>query len=114
MIKLLNDRGIKVISDLPGKEPFKIKNTNIINVPITIKGEKNTPIIEYLVSKGKNDEQILEIIKEEIKKNKISVIYVHGLYECLKKIELLGALFSYLHKNKIKVSKIEDIAKSLK
>lgn len=114
VMKILADKGIRVVSDLSGEKPFRIEDTNIVNVPITIKGENKTPIIEYLVAKGYSDEEILEYLKGQIKKNKLCVMYIHGLYECIEKINLLENIFEYLKKNKIKVKKIEDIAKSLK
>ena len=111
IMKILNEKGIKVISDLPGERIFKIQETSIINVPITIKGENNSPIIEDMVSKGHTDKEILEKLKKEIERNRISTMYIHGLYEGIWKINLLEGLFSHLSKNKIKVKKIEEIAK---
>jgi len=109
VIKILEELGFKVISDLPGNKPKKIKNKNIINIPITIKGKNNTPIIEYLTSKNLKDEKILEKLKEKIKKKKLSIIYVHGLFESIKKIDLLEDLFKYIKKNKIKNESLFNI-----
>ena len=110
VIKLLGDLDFKIISDLPGNKPKKIKK-KIVNVPITINGKNNMPIIEYLASKNLRDEKILKILKKKIKQKKLSTIYVHGLFECIKKIDLLEDLFRFIKKNKIKVKKLEEIKK---
>lgn len=106
----LNRQGFRIISDLDGDKPFKIKNTEITNVPITVKGKNNTPIIEYMVSIGKSDKEILEYLKKEIKHKKYSIMYVHDLYECIQKINLLDNLFSWIKNNKIKTDTIQSLA----
>ena len=106
----LNKMGIKIVSDFEGRSPKKIFGTNTINVPITIKGKNNTPIIEYLVAKGFSDKQILKYLKKEIKKRKYATIYVHGLFECIKKISLMEDLFIYLKKEGIRVKTLKQLA----
>jgi len=114
VISILDRNGIKVISDYPGEKPFKIRGTNVINVPITIKGKNNTPIIEYLVSQGMNDEEILDYLKKHISEKDYSVLYIHGLFECIQKTDLLRKLFSYLKEEKIKVKTNQEISKRKK
>lgn len=109
IIRILDKKGFKVISDLDGKKPFKVKGTKIINVPITIKGKYNTPIIEYLVSKHKEDPDILEYLKKEINKKSFSSIYIHDLFECRLKISLLDKLLKFLKERNIKVKTIEGL-----
>jgi len=111
VIEELNKTGFKIISDLEGTKPAKIKNTELTNVPITIKGKNNTPIIEYLVSIRKSDEEILEYLKKEIKNKEYSVMYIHDLYECIQKIELLDELFRWIKSEKIKTAKINELSK---
>ena len=111
IISLLNEEGFKVISDLPGKEPFKIQGTQITNVPITINGENNSPIIESLVSAGFSDDEIFEKIIEIIKKEKLATMYIHDMFECVQKIELLERIFKFLNQNNIQIKTIEEIAK---
>jgi undecaprenyl phosphate-alpha-L-ara4FN deformylase len=110
VVDVLNARGIRIVSDYPGKKSSIVKNTHIVNVPITIKGEKNTPIIENMVTKGFNDDEIFEYIVKKINKKNISSMYVHGMYECIEKIDLLDRLFSYLKKSKIKTQTIRQVA----
>ena len=110
IIEILDRKNISVISDLDGEESFKIAGSKITNVPITIKGENNTPIIEYLVTKGYSDNSILNYLKNKIRNNRLSVIYIHDLYECINKIPLLENLFIFLKKNKIKMETIRQIA----
>ena len=110
VIQILNRKGIKIISDLEGEKSFKIPDTNIINVPITIKGKNNTPIIEYLTGEGFNDEEILEYLLKKMKEKKLATIYVHGMFECIKKIDLLDNLFENLKKEKIPIKTIKEIA----
>ncbi len=111
VIKLLDKYGFKVISDLPGEKPFKIKGTNIINVPVNICGNDNMPIIESLTQKRYNDDKIVTHLVHKIKKTKYSVMYIHGLFEGMNKIELLRNLFLKLKKNNINIRRIVDIAK---
>ncbi|MCX6749288.1 MAG: polysaccharide deacetylase family protein [Candidatus Pacearchaeota archaeon] len=112
VIEILDRKKILVISDLEGEKPFKIKGTGIINVPITINGENNSPIIEYLATKGCSDNEIINYLKEKIKENKLATIYIHDIYECVNKISLLENLFVFLKKNKIQVKTIRQIAKN--
>jgi peptidoglycan/xylan/chitin deacetylase (PgdA/CDA1 family) len=109
VIEELNKKDFKVISDLEGTKPFKIKDTNITNVPITIKGKGNTPIIEYLVSKKFSDEEILEYLKKEIVKKDYSIMYIHDLYECIQKVEFIDKLFYWINSNKIKTDTIYNL-----
>lgn len=109
VIHELDRQGFRVISDIGGNNPFRIDETKITNVPITIKGKNNTPIIEYMVSQDKKDAEILEYLKKEIKDKKYSIMYVHDLYECIEKIGLLDNLFSWINKNKIKTDTIYNL-----
>ncbi|MBI3623770.1 polysaccharide deacetylase family protein [Candidatus Pacearchaeota archaeon] len=106
VLRVLDDEGIKFISDFQDKkvkEYFKIKN-----VPITILGEERTPIIEFLVGKGKSDEEILSIIKEMMQKEEICSFYMHDLFEARFKLPLLEEIFKYVKKNKILNKRIID------
>ena len=111
VIEILNRKGIFVISDFEGEKPFNVADSKITNVPITIKGENNTPIIEYLITRGYSDNEILGYLEDKIKEKELSVIYIHDMYECINKIPLLENLFIFLKKNKIKVETIRQIAK---
>jgi undecaprenyl phosphate-alpha-L-ara4FN deformylase len=105
-LKSLSLLGIKYISDFSSKT---IKGyPNIKNVPIIIKGDKNTPIIEYLVSKGMKDEKIIRYIQKRILENDLSSMYMHGLFEARFKLNILEELFKYLRKEKIKNRRIID------
>ena len=108
VIKILYSNGIKIISDIRGKSPKKMGE--IINVPITIQGKGNTPIIEYLAGEGFSDDEIFSQLKLKIKKSNFSSMYIHGMFECQEKIELLDKLFEWIKKNKIKTKKIIEVA----
>ncbi len=101
VITVLEKNGFEVISDYFGDLPSKVKGTNLVNVPVTIKGQMNTPIIENLVVRGYSDNEIFDYLKNKIKTKKLSVMYVHGLFECIEKIDLLEKLFIHLNKSKI-------------
>lgn len=106
VLKVLDDAGINFISDFQDKgvkEYFKIKN-----VPMTILGENRTPIIEFLVGKGKNDQEILKIIKEMMGKEEICSFYIHDLYEARFKIPLLEEIFKYVKENKMINKRVID------
>ena len=107
-VKILASEGIKVISDFPGKSPEKIEG--LVNIPITLRGEGNTPVIEYYVGEGYSDEEIFEKIVAEIKRSDYNSMYIHGLFECREKIELLERLFEWLKKNNIKTKKFVEVA----
>ena len=106
---LVKDNNIKVISDLPGKGPFLVDG--LVNVPITIKGNNNTPIIEYLVSKGKRDDEIIEAILKEIDKLKYAGFYIHGIYEGIEKVDMLDRLIKRLKETGREVITIKQVAK---
>lgn len=106
VLQVLEKEGIRFISDFSGENTKKYGK--IKNVPITICGRRKTPIIEYLVSEGKKDEEIIKIIQEEIKKRKIASFYIHGLFEARFKIRLLEEIFKFIKKNKIKNKRIID------
>ena len=106
VLRVLNDAGIKFISDFQDKrvkEYLKIKN-----VPMTILGEKRTPIIEFLVGRGKSDQEILNQIKDMMEKEEICSFYMHDLYEARFKIPLLGEIFKYVKENKILNKRVID------
>ncbi|HCR36096.1 TPA: hypothetical protein DIU22_03595 [Candidatus Woesebacteria bacterium] len=106
VLKILRTRGIKFMSDFPG-ESVKIYD-GIKNIPITITGKKQSPIIEYLVSLGKNDDEIFDEIKEKIINKNIASMYVHCLFEARFKIPLLERIFEFVKKEKIKTRRIID------
>ena len=110
VVDVLDARGIKVISDYFAKGPSVLKGTEIVNVPVTIKGKMNTPIIEDMVTKGFTDDEIFDFLVKEIGRKELSVMYVHGMYECIEKIDLLDRLFVHLKKSKIKVKTIRQVA----
>lgn len=106
VLDVLEKNGIKFISDFEGEKSAyygKIKN-----VPITILGKDKMPVIEYLTSLGKKDDEILKIIKEEIKERKIASFYIHGLFEARFKLNLLEDVFKFVKKNKIKNKRVVD------
>ena len=106
ILKILENKGIKFVSDFPGKFPKFYEK--IKNVPITVCGEKKTPIIEHLISKGKKDEEILKIMKKEMKKRSLISFYIHCLFESRFKLNLLEKIFKFVKKNKIKTKRIMD------
>lgn len=114
VIDILNKTGFKIISDLEGEKPFRIKDTEIINVPITIKEKNNTPIIEYLVTQKYSDEEILDYLKKQIEQKKYSIMYVHGLFECRFKTNLLEKLFKYIEEENIETKTIKQISELIK
>jgi len=97
---------IKFVSDLPGSE--SILNGGIINVPMTICGENRTPIIEYLVSLGNDDDEVLELMKLKILERDLSSFYIHGLYEARFKLDLLERIFKFIKEEGIKTKRIID------
>ncbi|HKZ33976.1 MAG TPA: polysaccharide deacetylase family protein [Candidatus Nanoarchaeia archaeon] len=106
ILEILKRKGIKFISDFSGDSPRfygKIKN-----VPITICGKKRTPIIEYLISIGKTDKEIYRIIEAEIFRKELSSFYIHCLFEARFKLNLLGDIFKFVKKNKIRVKRVID------
>lgn len=106
VLKALDDEGIKFISDFQDKKVRRY--LNIKNVPMTILGENRTPIIEFLVGKGKGDQEILNTIKEMMGKEEICSFYIHDLYEARFKIPLLEEIFKYVKENKILNKRIID------
>lgn len=110
VIDILDKKNLRIISDFPGEKPLKINGTGILNVPITIKGDNNTPIIEYLVSKGLSDDEIYSYLTKKIKEKELSSIYIHDLFECIEKINLLRKIFEFLKKEKINVKTIKEIS----
>jgi peptidoglycan/xylan/chitin deacetylase (PgdA/CDA1 family) len=111
VIKILEKKKIIVISDFEGDSPKKIRS-DIVNVPITIKGKGNTPIIEYLAGIGLKDNEILSELQKQIKARSCATIYMHCLYECREKINLLNDLFTWINKQKIETKRIMDYAKT--
>ena len=106
VLEILESDNIQFISDFQGS---KIENYGKIkNIPITILGENKTPIIEYLASMGKNDEEISEKIISEIKNNEISSMYIHGMFEARFKLDVLRKIFEFVKKNKIENKRIID------
>ncbi len=106
VLEVLERNNIKFISDFNGEKPSfygKIKN-----VPITIKGEKNTPIIEYLISKGKSNIEVINFIKKEIETKNLASFYIHDLYEARFKSDILEEIFKYIIEQKISNMRIED------
>ena len=108
VVNTLSSGGIEVISDFEGDSPKKVDG--LINVPITLRGEGNTPIIEYYVGEGYSDKEIFEKIVVGIKKSDYASMYIHGLFECREKIGLLKELFKWLKKKKIKTKKLVGVA----
>jgi len=106
VLNLLEKEGISFISDFEGSNP---KNYGKLrNIPITICGKNKMPIIEYLVTKRKTDEEILEILKSEIKNKGLISFYIHGLFEARFKRDLLEKIFETIKKQKIKNKRIID------
>jgi len=106
VLRILEEEGITHISDFVGKKVKKYGK--IKNVPITICGETRMPIIEYLVGKRKNDEEILKEIEKKIKKEKIFSFYIHGLFEARFKLELLEKIFKFVKKEKFQNKRVVD------
>ena len=106
VLEILEKNKIKFTSDFPGnKSKFYGK---IKNIPITIQGKNKMPIIEYLVSLGKSDKEILAIMEKEIVGKELASFYIHGMFEARFKIKLLEEIFKFIKKNKIKSKRIID------
>ncbi len=108
VVGILDRNGIKVIGDFEGEKPEQIKGTKIVNVPVTIHGQRRTPIIEYLVSAGKSDGEIAEETKKKILERDFSCFYIHGLFESIKKLNILEEIFKFVKENKIKSMRAID------
>lgn len=108
VVEVLSSKGIRVVSDFSGSAPKKMGG--VVNVPITLRGKGNTPIIEYYVGEGYSDEEIFRKIAFAVKKNDYSSMYIHGLFECREKIELLDRLFGWLKKNGVEVKRLDEVA----
>ncbi|MCP6719185.1 MAG: polysaccharide deacetylase family protein [Patescibacteria group bacterium] len=111
VLEVLEKSGIKFISDFVGEKPAyygKMKN-----IPITICGKDRTPIIEHLISIGKRDDEILKIMKKEIKKRDLASFYIHGLFEARFKRDLLEDIFKSVKRNGIKNKRIIDYCEGL-
>lgn len=106
VLKILEKNGIKFISDFQDESPRYYGEMK--NIPMTILGEKKTPIIEYLISLGKKDDEILEIIKSKINSKKLSSFYIHDLFEARFKRNLLEEIFKFVKEDKIKNKRIID------
>ena len=102
----LEEHNIKFISDFAGDKPEM--HDKIKNVPITITGPNKTPIIEYMVSQGKNDEEILDFLKRESGHHSIVSLYIHDLFEARFKISLLRNIFEFVKKEKMGNKRIID------
>jgi len=106
VLKILRANDIRFISDFAGDE-IKIYD-GMKNVPITICGNKRTPIIEWLVSQGKPDEEIILEIIDKIKTKRLSSIYIHDLFEARFKLDVLEEVFKFVKNNEIEVKRIID------
>jgi undecaprenyl phosphate-alpha-L-ara4FN deformylase len=106
---ILKQNGINIISDLDQDKPRIIDN-GLINIPITIRGTGNTPILEYLTGEGKSDGEIYKYMQDQIDNKKYAIMYIHGLYEAREKIPLIEKILTYA-KKKGKVKTIQEIAK---
>ncbi|MFH1325749.1 MAG: polysaccharide deacetylase family protein [archaeon] len=106
VMEALEKNNIKFVSDFQGDKPEK--HGKIKNIPITILGKEKMPVIEYLVSLGKNDGEILEIIKEEITKRELASFYIHGMFEPRFKRDVLEEIFRFVKRKKIKDKRIID------
>jgi hypothetical protein len=106
VLEILERKGIKFISDFEGNTVKKYGR--IKNIPITICGKNRMPVIEYLVSEGKKDGEILEVIKKGIKEKQIASFYIHGLFEARFKRGLLEEIFRFVKTKGIKNKRIID------
>jgi len=106
VLRVLEEEGIKYISDFPGDSVKKFGK--ITNVPITIKGKNNEPIIEYLVSRGYSEEQIIDIIKDKLGEKPLSSFYIHGMFEARFKLRILEEIFKAIKLKKLKNERIID------
>jgi len=106
VLEILKKEGIKFISDFPGDHSKFYRQ--IKNVPMTICGKNKTPIIEYLISIGKKDDEILKIIKKEIKEKELASFYIHGMYEARFKLSLLEEIFKFIKNKKLENKRVMD------
>ncbi|MFC1710683.1 polysaccharide deacetylase family protein [Nanoarchaeota archaeon] len=106
VVSVLHMNKIKFMSDFMGEKVSKYGE--IKNIPVTIWGENKMPVIEYLVGKGKKDNEILEIMKKEIEKRDLISFYIHGMFEARFKLTLLEEIFKIIKKKKIKNKRVID------
>lgn len=88
LLILLDKYKIKYAGDLSGKEPFYPKingrKTSCLQIPVTIIGPGTIPILENLYARGLERNEIMKIVKEQIKEKDFAVWYGHPLFEGLK------------------------------
>lgn len=106
VLDILKESGIKFISDFEGNKPELYHGVK--NIPITICGDKRTPIIEWLVSQGKTDEEVLNNIKSEAEKKELISFYIHDLFEARFKLDLLEKIFGFIRERKIESKRVVD------
>jgi peptidoglycan/xylan/chitin deacetylase (PgdA/CDA1 family) len=106
VVKSLKNQNFLFVSDFEGKKITK--SNGLTNVPITIVGNKKTPIIEYLFSKNKTDKEILNYLEKFCKKQDIFSFYIHGMFEARLKIKLLEDIFKFVKKEKYLNKRIID------
>jgi undecaprenyl phosphate-alpha-L-ara4FN deformylase len=106
VISILESKGIKFISDFQGSKPKKC--SLLTNIPITIKGKDNMPIIEYLAGEGYSDKEIVTYLKDQINNKELSSLYIHDLYEARVKLQVLEEVFKFIKMERIKVKRIID------
>lgn len=115
VLQALDEFNFIVASDLEGDEPFHPKMGKItlkhVQVPITIKGENNLPIIEYLALKRRSDEEIVNTVIKEIERRKLATFYIHPSFEVLQKLDVLENILRYVHENDIKTETFLEIAR---
>jgi len=109
ILRILEEEGFRVISDLPG-EKVKRAGKGLTNVPITITGENNSPLIESLASKGLSDKEIIKKVEDEIQKRDLATLYGHCLFECIDKICVIEELLKFVKKKGFRIKRIDKIA----
>jgi peptidoglycan/xylan/chitin deacetylase (PgdA/CDA1 family) len=106
ILEILEKNKIKYISDFSGESVKKIRG--ITNVPMTVCGKNKMPFIEYGVTIGKKDSEILKKFKREIKGKDFVSFYIHGMFEGRFKINLLEQIIIELNRQRFISRRIRD------
>lgn len=100
VLRLLDELGFAYASDLPGTSPFRVERASgssyqHYQVPVTVSGAANVPIIESLLCKGVPDSELVTTVVDMIRAQGSAVLYGHPYVEGVR-IDLLRAVLDHL------------------
>lgn len=118
VLDLLDKFKIKYCSDIYYKEPFYPeyigKKYKHMQIPLNVIGSPFTiPIIEWLYANGKSEDEIVRIVKDEILKNNVAILYGHPIFEGFK-TNILNEIFEFVKSEGYKVMTLNEIANHYK